>query len=101
MGISAIIPATELMAANAALEAAGFGPENFSVPLWRGDALEIDSYGLNAAGHDPNFNAAIEAIPNVSIREAASDAVEFDEHVAEEGLKREPLLVPEQIGAPI
>lgn len=95
MGFSAIIPAADLDAANTTLEAAGFGPENFSVPLWRGDEQTVDSYGLNASGNNPTFRTACEALANVSIRVAAPGAVEFDEHVAAEGLKREPTPNPD------
>jgi hypothetical protein len=87
---SVIIPAVDREAANAALEAEGFGVENFSVPLWRGDEQDPDNYGLNASMDDPAFRAAIEDLPNRSIWDATSGEVEFDQHVAAEGLKREP-----------
>ena len=34
MSITAIIPVAQMQAANASLEAAGFGPRNFSVPAY-------------------------------------------------------------------
>jgi hypothetical protein len=96
MGFSAIIPAAEAEAANVALEAQGFGPWNFSVPLWRGTAPDPDSYGLNVGGDHDDFRAAIAALPSVSIQDAARGMVGFDEHVAAEGLSREPYAQPEQ-----
>lgn len=95
MGFSVIIPAADLDAANASLEAAGFGPDNFAVPLWRGDVQEVDSYGLNIAGDNPGFRAVVEDLPTRSIWEATSGSVEFDQHVAAEGLKREPTPLPD------
>jgi hypothetical protein len=98
MSFSAIIPASDLDSANVTLEEAGFGPDNFSVPLWRDDEQAVDSYGLNASGLLPEFRLACEGIPNVSIRVAQPGAVEFDEHVTSLGLKREPTPIPEQQG---
>lgn len=96
MSFSAIIPAADLDTANASLEEAGFGPDNFSVPLWRGTEPAIDSYGLNASGASPYFRVACDGLQNVSIREAAPGTVEFDEHVAAEGLTRVSPLDPDQ-----
>jgi hypothetical protein len=95
MGFSAIIAAPLVAEANAALEAQGFGPDNFSVPLWRDPDPVPASYGLNELSNTPNFKAAVETIANVSIRVAQSGAIEFDEHVASLGLKRQLLEVPE------
>lgn len=72
MSICAIIPVASLAAANAALEAQGFGPNNFSVP----------AYGATGATHaalhawdDPPFNAAVKAIAGVVYDEGAGDPV--------------------------
>lgn len=58
MGIVAIVPVANLAAANASLQAQGFGPGNFSVP----------AYGATGATHaalhawdDPAFSAVINA----------------------------------------
>jgi hypothetical protein len=88
MSFSAIIPAVDLDAANAALEAEGFGPGNFSVPLWRAGDPDPDSYGLNASGEAPVFKAACEALANVSVQSAPPGAVGFDTHVEALGLSR-------------
>jgi hypothetical protein len=94
MAFSAIIAAPLHDSANAALEAEGYGPENFSVPLWNATDPIPAAHGLNASGSDPDFRAAVEAIPNVSIRDAAPGAVEFNEHVASLGLQTEQVLIP-------
>jgi hypothetical protein len=95
MGFSAIIPAALQADANAKLEAAGFGPENFSVPLWSGDNPVPAYYGLNEGGDLPAFKDACEIISNVSIRIASSDDVEFDVHVNSLGLRREQYISEE------
>lgn len=72
MSICAIIPVASLAAANAALEAQGFGIGNFSVP----------AYGATGATHaalhawdDPPFNAAVKAIAGVAYAEGTGDPV--------------------------
>ena len=72
MSLCAIIPVANLLAANAALEDAGFGPRNFSVP----------AYGPTGATHaalhawdDPAFAAAVKAIPGVVWEESDGDPV--------------------------
>lgn len=72
MSICAIIPVATLAAANAALEAQGFGIGNFSVP----------AYGATGATHaalhawdDPPFNAAVKAIAGVVYAEGTGDPV--------------------------
>lgn len=64
MSISAIVPVADLLAANAALEAAGHGPNNFSVPAYAGPGA------THAALHcwdSPAFLAALQAILEVTI----------------------------------
>lgn len=72
MSICAIIPVASLAAANAALEAQGFGIGNFSVP----------AYGATGATHaalhawdDPPFNAAVKAIAGAVYAEGTGDPV--------------------------
>lgn len=72
MSLCAIIPVASLAAANASLEAAGFGPRNFSVP----------AYGATGATHaslhaweDAAFIAAVKAIPGVVWEESGGDPV--------------------------
>lgn len=87
MSFSAIISVDQMEAANAALEAKGFGPDNFSVPLREAGAEEASHVGLNSLGDDPAFKAAVEAIPGVSIQDAPAGTVAFAEHVADETLE--------------
>ena len=72
MGIVAIVPVANLAAANASLQAQGFGPGNFSVP----------AYGATGATHaalhawdDPAFSAAIKAVAGVVFNEGTGDPV--------------------------
>ena len=72
MSIVDIIPVGQMQAANAALEAAGFGPRNFSVP----------AYGATGATHaalhawnDPAFVAAVKAIAGVAWEESDGNPV--------------------------
>jgi hypothetical protein len=64
MSFSAIIPADQLDAANAALDAQGFGPSNFSVPVYDNAR---PGYATCHAWTDPAFQAAVEAIPGVTV----------------------------------
>lgn len=64
MSIVAIVPVAQMAAANAALELAGFGPRNFSVP----------AYGATGATHaalhaweDAPLRAALKTLPNVIV----------------------------------
>jgi hypothetical protein len=64
MSISALVPIAHLLAANAALEAAGHGPHNFSIPCY------IGAGATHAALHcwdSPAFLASLQAIPQVTI----------------------------------
>jgi hypothetical protein len=64
MNFSAMVPVADVDATNKILEEAGFGPDNFSVPV----------YGMSGVTHvachcwnDPVFQAAVEAIPGVVV----------------------------------
>lgn len=48
MALTAIIPAARLAATNAALEAAGFGPGNFTVPLAATSIAPPTHYALHS-----------------------------------------------------
>lgn len=99
MGFSAIIPAADAISANAALEAAGYGKDNFSVPLmnapWK-DGNPYDAYGMNVGGDVPDFRDAVAVISNVDIQDTAAGTVTFDEHAASLGLVRAEMTAPEQ-----
>jgi len=64
MSFSAIIPAADMASANATLEAQGFGPGNFSVPVYDGPRPE---YATLHAWSDAAFQAAVEAIPGATV----------------------------------
>jgi hypothetical protein len=97
MGFSAIIPAVDVADANAALEAAGYGSDNFAVPLmqgpWRTDGFSLSppaAYGMSVGGDVPEFREAVAAIPRVDVRDTEGDTSEFDQHLAVLGLSRKP-----------
>lgn len=72
MSLCAIIPVANLAAANASLEAAGFGPRNFSVPAY--GATGATHAALHAWG-DSAFVAAVKAIPGVVWEESGGDPI--------------------------
>jgi hypothetical protein len=61
---SAIIPVADMDAANQALEAQGYGPNNFSVPAFNG---ANPGFGLLHSWSDSAFQTAVEALPNVTL----------------------------------
>ena len=61
---SAIVPVDHMDAANLALGDAGYGYTNFSVPAYAGAA---PTHALFHCWHAPEFQAACEALPNVTI----------------------------------
>ncbi len=61
---SASIPVADMAAANATLELDGYGPDNFSVPAYAGPTASV---ALLHAWGDPDFEAAVAAIPGVTI----------------------------------
>jgi len=60
----AVIPVANLAAANAALEAQGFGPGNFSVPCYTGAGV---THAALHCWNNPAFFAAVQALPNVAV----------------------------------
>jgi hypothetical protein len=70
MSIVAIIPVADMLAANSALEALGFGPNNFSVPCYSGGgASHAALHCWNVAG----FADAVKAIAGVAWEESDGD----------------------------
>jgi hypothetical protein len=89
MSFSAIIPAAGAQAANAALEAQGYGPDNFSI-LLRTDTGQGDGathVGLNMLAVVPAYRAAVAALPDVSISDVPFPSVGFVAHVQAEALE--------------
>ena len=72
MSLCAILPVANLLAANAALESAGFGPGNFSVPAYTGAGA---SHAALHAWDDPVFSAAVKAIAGVVFNEGTGDPI--------------------------
>jgi hypothetical protein len=76
---SASIPVAQMQAANDLLNNTAntpgkksFGPNNFSVPAYAGPS---PSFGLLHAWNDPEFEAAVAAIPNVVIQQGLADPI--------------------------
>lgn len=75
---SASIPVANMQAANTTLQNAGYGPNNFSVPAYGGPTPSV---GLLHAWGDPEFEAAVAAIPNVTITQG-TDPIAMTEAAA-------------------
>lgn len=63
MNLTAIIPAANLQSANAALQAQGFGPGNFSVVAFTG---AVPTHAALHAWQDAAFAAAVKVLPGVA-----------------------------------
>ena len=63
---SASIPVADMDSANATLQTAGYGPSNFSVPAYGSPSPD---FALLHCWHNPAFEAAVAAIPNVVIQQ--------------------------------
>lgn len=72
MSIVAIVPVAQLLAANAALEIQGFGPRNFSVPVYSAPGA---TFAALHAWSDPAFAAALALLPGVIVETDAEDPV--------------------------
>lgn len=72
MSMVAIIPVANILTANATLNTAGFGPNNFSVPCYTGAAT---THGALHSWDDAAFEAAVQAIPNVVVEISEGDPI--------------------------
>lgn len=70
--IAARIPVANLAAANASLEGQGFGPRNFSVPVYTGAVPQFAALHAWGSNLGP-FYAAVKALPGVVWSEAAGE----------------------------
>jgi hypothetical protein len=70
MSFCAIIPITSVAAANATLEAQGYGPNNFSVVCYNG---ATPTHGAFHCWHDTLFVDAVKSIPGVVWEESNGD----------------------------
>ena len=85
MSLCAIIPVANLTTANASLEAAGFGPRNFSVPAYGGTGV---THAALHAWNDAAFIAAVKAIPGVVWEESGGDPIAMTQAlIAAQGAK--------------
>lgn len=69
---SASIPVASMQAANATLNAAGYGPDNFSAPAYNN---ANPSLGVMHSWSNAAFEAAVAAISGVVIQQALTDPV--------------------------
>ena len=76
MSISAIVPIEHLAAVNAALEEAGHGPNNFSVPAYAGPGA---THACLHCWDSPAFLTSLQAIPEVTILAGPVDTGEVDD----------------------
>lgn len=77
MTFTVTIPVANIAAANAALQAAGWGPGNFSVPLWTGGAMPAVA-ALHHIGNDAAFRAACAALAGATVRDYGQLVVGMD-----------------------
>lgn len=72
MSMVAVIPVANLLSANTTPEAAGFGPNNFSVAAYAGPGA---THAALHAWDDAIFEAAVQAIPGVVVDIGSGDPV--------------------------
>lgn len=72
MSMVAIIPIANIQSANAPLQEAGFGPDNFSVAAYTG---QQNTFGALHSWDDPEFEAAVMTIPSVTVERSNGDPV--------------------------
>lgn len=77
MSFSVTIPVANIAAANAALQAAGWGPGNFTVPVWTGGALPAVA-ALHHIGNDAAFRSACVALAGATVRDYGQLVVGMD-----------------------
>lgn len=77
---SASIPVANMQDANAFLEDTGFGPNNFSVPAYAGPSPTV---ALLHAWGDPDFEAFVSGVQNVTIQQTLDDPVGSTSEVAD------------------
>lgn len=80
--LAARIPVADMAAANASLEAQGFGAANFTVPVYEG---EIAAHAVTHTWSHPALEAAIKALPGVTWSEAAGSPADRVAAVLPEG----------------
>ena len=90
MSFTASIPVAQIDTANAALLAAAFGPDNFTVPLRPvGGTGDASTVALVCIPEMPLFRAAVALIPNVVITDGAALERNFAAHCTANALEWE------------
>lgn len=72
MSIVSIIPVASMLAANASLDAQGFGPDNYSVPAYAGPGA---THGVLHAWADAPLLAALQAIAGAVTQDVQGDPI--------------------------
>lgn len=77
MSFTASVPIASLAAANAAMEAAGWGPNNFSIPVFVNKSVP-DVAVMHHYATDPACRASAAAIPGVTVRDFGTLQIGMD-----------------------
>jgi hypothetical protein len=77
MSFSVTIPVANAAAASATLQAAGWGSNNFNIPVWTAGPQPAIA-ALHHIGNDPAFQAACAALPGAVVRTYAGLTVGMD-----------------------
>ena len=77
MSFTVTIPVDSINTANTALQSAGWGPNNFSVPLWTNGAMPSIA-SLHHIGNDPAFRSACTALAGATVRDYGNLVVGMD-----------------------
>lgn len=77
MSFTVTIPVANINAANTALQSAGWGPNNFSIPLWTNGSMPSVA-SLHHIGNDTAFRSACTALAGATIRDYGNLVVGMD-----------------------
>lgn len=77
MSFTVTIPVANINTANTALQSAGWGPNNFSVPLWTNGSMPSVA-SLHHIGNDTAFRSACTALAGATVRDYGNLVVGMD-----------------------
>lgn len=77
MSFTVTIPVANINTANTALQSAGWGPNNFSVPLWTNGPMPSVA-SLHHIGNDTAFRSACTALAGATVRDYGNLVVGMD-----------------------
>lgn len=77
MSFTVTIPVANINTANTALQSAGWGPNNFSVPLWTNGTMPSVA-SLHHIGNDTAFRSACTALAGATVRDYGNLVVGMD-----------------------